>query len=265
MWDAEAIRSGLPTKRIGHFIVALEEVGSTNDAVAKLAESGAPEGTAVVAEQQLRGRGRLGRHWESPKGVGIWTSVLLRPFIPSPQAPFLSLLAAVAAAEAIEETTSLPVQIKWPNDLFLEERKAGGILAELSVEGMSIRHLVLGIGINVNHCPDDFSVELRPSAVSLRMALGRPVPRLSLLRSLYLKLDYWYDRFLVEGSRLVLDQYRRRCLTLGKAVEVKSEDGVFLGDAVDLGPGGELLVKLPSGEVRAVFAGEATLRIERRE
>lgn len=259
-WEPAKIQEGLEVALVGRFLQVFEEVGSTNDEAARLAEAGAPEGTAVLAERQFRGRGRLGRGWESPAGLGIWTSILLRPPLPPEEAPLFSLLGGVAAAEAIAEVTGRSAGLKWPNDVIVTDKKVGGILAELRTEGVKVSHLILGIGLNVNHARDDFPEGLRNTATSLRIAVEADVSRLALLRALYSTLDRWYDRLLREGQAPLLARYRALCLTLGREVQVQGDGETFGGEAVDLGQRGELVVRLPTGELRTVVAADVTLR-----
>jgi len=260
VWEPLEIQEGLKVRVVGRFLRVFEELDSTNDEAARLAAASAPEGTAVLAERQLRGRGRLGRGWESPAGLGIWTSILFRPPLPPEDTPLFSLLGGVAASEAIMEATSCSARLKWPNDVIVAGKKVGGILAELQTEGAKVSYLILGIGLNVNQTLDDFPEGLRDRATSLRIALGREVSRLALLRALYRSLDRWYEHLLREGPAPLLTRYRTLCLTLGREVRVQGGEGTFDGEAVDLGPRGELVVKLPTGELRTVMAADVTLR-----
>ena len=154
-------------------IYAYDSLDSTNDALRRLAADGAADGTVVLADEQTAGRGRWGRSWHSPPGRGLHLSVLFRPASPPRDAVRWTLAAAVAACEACRELTGCPVEIKWPNDLLIQGRKVAGILAELR-SGRASSELVVGIGINVDHRPEDFPRELAGRATSLRMASGRP-------------------------------------------------------------------------------------------
>jgi BirA family biotin operon repressor/biotin-[acetyl-CoA-carboxylase] ligase len=156
-----------------------------------MAEQGAPEGLVVIAERQTSGRGKQGKRWESRVG-GLWTSIVLRPSHPSSYAQIFTLVGAVAAAEAIRMMSGLEVLIRWPNDLILAGKKIGGILCEAKVAGRKIRHLVMGIGINVNQAEGDFSLPLRGSATSLRHESGRIWDRRVLAEAIYDRLDFWY-------------------------------------------------------------------------
>lgn len=166
------IEAGLRTERFGRPVEAHEVIGSTNERAKELARQGAPEGLLVTAEQQTAGKGRLGRPWQTPAGRALALSLLLRPLIPPTLAPRLTLVAAVAVAEAVRAETGLPVGIKWPNDLQIAGRKLCGILTEMEAEIEQVRFVVLGIGLNVNQTLAEFPPELRETATSLRLALG---------------------------------------------------------------------------------------------
>ncbi len=159
----ESILPHLKSRRLGTTIHHFLETGSTNDAARQLAEQGAPEGTLVLAEEQTQGRGRLGRSWLSERGAGIYASILLRPVLKPRDAAVLTLVAAVAASEAIEQACGLRADIKWPNDLLLSGRKCCGILSEMQAERDEIRYVIVGIGINVNHSvfPEELVSALR--------------------------------------------------------------------------------------------------------
>ncbi|MEW6776847.1 MAG: biotin--[acetyl-CoA-carboxylase] ligase, partial [Bdellovibrionota bacterium] len=164
-------------------IHSFDHTDSTSSQAARLADEGAPHGTLVIAEQQTKGRGRLGRSWASPPGTGLYFSLVLRPKIELHRAPQLTLLAATAVASAIERTANLSPQIKWPNDLLLDGKKFCGILTELSGDPDRVRHVILGIGVNVG--TKKFPKEIAPLATSLRLALGKePPPRALLLAAL---------------------------------------------------------------------------------
>jgi len=176
---------------VGCHIVQLEEVTSTNDLAWQMAEEGAPEGLVVMAERQTRGRGQQGKRWESPGG-GLWLSILLRPSFSSRHAQIFALVGAIAAAEAIRVTSGLEVLIRQPNDLILAGKKIGGILCEAKVAGKRIRHLVMGIGINVNQEKGDFSPPLVSLVTSMRHESGRIWDRRALAEALCDRLDFWY-------------------------------------------------------------------------
>ena len=253
------IRSGIVTRRIGQVIHLFHVVDSTNDEAMALAARGALEGTVVIADAQERGRGRMGRSWTSPPGVGVYLSVILRPAIPPHDTPSLTLLGAVAVAEAIEEVVGLAAGVKWPNDLIVRGRKVGGILGEVAAETSHLHYVVLGIGINVNQTEAPFEGELRHTATSLRIETGRFVDRTAMIRSLCESLDRWYNCFLSEGLAPIIERLRQRCLTLGQRVVARSGDQQLCGLAVDLDGSGALLIQDANQRLHRLIAGDVTL------
>ena len=173
----EHIASRLTGRVIGRRLEVVAEIGSTNDAIMAAGHAGEPEGLAILADRQTSGRGRLGRSWTSLPGVGIYTSILLRPSVPPLQAPLLTLMAGLAAAEAIEHVARIEPRLKWPNDLLVEGRKLVGILTEMSTMGQRIGHVAIGVGINVHHRRSDFPESVRETATSISLAAGRRVER----------------------------------------------------------------------------------------
>lgn len=255
------IRFGLRTARFGHRAHYREVTRSTQDDCRDLAEQGAPEGTLVVAERQEAGRGRLGRAYFTPAG-GLWFSLLLRPERAPEEVILLSLVAAIAAHQAIEEVTGLRPTIRWPNDLLVNGRKVVGILVELASEQDVLRYVVLGMGINVNLREDDFPEDLRPIATSLSAELGRHVPRVPLLQRLLERLESLYDRYLAEGPGPVLDAWRALPNILGQRVTVFAPRETWSGVALDLDEEGALLVRDDAGATRRVVAGDVRLTTE---
>lgn len=231
----------------------LDEVDSTQNEARRLAEAGAPEGTVVRAEHQTRGRGRLGRTWLDEPGSGLLVSIILRPHVDFPRFPQLSLVAAVAVAEAIHEMTALPVALAWPNDLLIHDRKVAGILAESVVPGDAGPVVILGIGVNVNQ--NRFPGELAARATSLALEAGRQFDRETLLGALRDRLERWYRRWATDGFEPVREAWRRRAGMLGQRV---ADNRGVVGIALDLGEDGALLVLTDGGGVARVLAGELT-------
>lgn len=261
-FEPERILQGLGTREVGRTLHVHDEVASTNDVAMALADGGAPHGTAVVAERQTRGRGRLGRSWASPPGVGLWVSVVLRPPLPAGAAPAVTLAAGVASAEAIEAVADVRVALKWPNDLLLDCRKVGGILTELRAEEERVAYLVVGIGINVHQASHEFPAELASSAVSIRQATGRPVSRVLLLRHLFSRLETWTDRFIREGPGPAVASAAARMPMLGRRVVAVSGPDRWEGSAARLDQDGALVLELPGGQTRRIVAAEVTLQTD---
>jgi BirA family transcriptional regulator, biotin operon repressor / biotin---[acetyl-CoA-carboxylase] ligase len=232
------------------------ETGSTNADVAAAGRAGAAEGLVVVAERQTAGRGRLGRHWESPARAGLALSVLLRPGPDTPVSRYgwLPLLAGVALVETVRRLGAVDAVLKWPNDLLIDERKCAGILAE-SVPGAAV---VLGIGLNVTLREPELPV---PEATSLALAGSACTDRDPLLRALLRGLAGWYLRWRdahgePEASGL-REAYRLHCATLGRRVDVTLPSGAVLSaEASDVDGDGRLVVVHPGGGSTAVSAGD---------
>ncbi len=256
----EKIQAALRSLVIGHPLEVLEEVGSTNDAVMAAGQAGGPEGLAVIADRQTAGRGRRGRAWASPPGIGLYTSVLLRPRQPAARAALLTLVSGLAVVEAIREVAGLEARLKWPNDVLLSRRKVAGILAEMAWVGDRVSHVVVGIGINVNHGPRDLAGECLPVATSLALAAGRRIARSDVAASIYNGLDRWYQVFAEGDTERILAAGRERSATLGEAVDVVDGEARWRGLALDLDGDGALLVREEGGEVRRVLAGEVSVR-----
>ncbi|WP_041488372.1 biotin--[acetyl-CoA-carboxylase] ligase, partial [Bacillus pseudomycoides] len=196
---ANEIQLGLQTEFIGRTVYFKESVESTQHIAAKLAYEGAAEGTIVVAEEQTAGRGRLSRKWHSPKGTGIWMSIILRPAIPVHHAPQLTLLAAVSVAQAIEKCTSVNVGIKWPNDILIEGKKAVGILTEMQADPDKINAVIMGIGINANQGQEHFADEIKEIATSLAIESGKPIVRAELMQQIFLQMEKLYQEYVKNG------------------------------------------------------------------
>ena len=236
-----------------------DEIESTNVEAKELARAGAPEGTVVIAECQSAGRGRLGRRWTSPAGKGLLFSVILRPTLPMSRAHMLTVVSAVAAARGIESQTDASVRIKWPNDLFIGDRKAGGILLEVAGEQDVVEWVIVGIGINVNTEYAELPVDLRRTAVSLKMATGEPVDRSELLARILLALETAYKEAQKHGFDRALSEFRQRDYLLKRSVSVQTRQGSVIGEATGIDNQGALLVQLPHRHVRRFHSGDVTL------
>jgi BirA family biotin operon repressor/biotin-[acetyl-CoA-carboxylase] ligase len=223
----------------------------------ELAKQNAPEGTVVLAEQQLQGRGRNGRSWHSPSGVGIYCSVVMRPRLLPAMAQLMTLMSAVAVGKAIASKTPLTPRIKWPNDIRIGDKKIAGILLESMVVSAQLQHAVIGIGINVNHTLSDFARELRVAATSLRLELGQSVERKELVCQLFCELEDLYERVQQGQYTTILDQWRSLSDTLGRHVRViYSGDNSIEGLALDINEEGALLVRDRDGAIHPVHAGD---------
>jgi len=255
-----AIQRQLRSRTIGRSLKVHAEAGSTNDLAMAAGAAGVPDGHCVLADRQSAGRGRLSRRWESPGGLGLYVSILLRPPVPVAQAPLLTVVAGVAVCDALSETAAVSPGLKWPNDVLLDGRKVAGILSELAASGSAIRHVVVGIGINVNHRSEDFPEELRPLAGSLFLATGRLFSRDTVAAALFNHFDRLYALFCAGERRVLVEAARQRSVVLGRRVALIDGKERWEGHAVDLDEDGALLVRDAAGVVRCVHAGDVSLR-----
>ncbi|MDZ7373764.1 MAG: biotin--[acetyl-CoA-carboxylase] ligase [candidate division KSB1 bacterium] len=244
--DPDAIRRRLTTRRLGQPLYAFESISSTNQVCWRLALDGYPEGTLVVAEQQTRGRGRRGRQWHSPRGLGLWFSVLLRPHGHARYSWLLPLAMSIPVAVALRKLFHLGACVKWPNDVCVGKRKLAGVLVEGSVSRVSFDQAVVGVGVNVNQGREDFPRDLGEQATSVRLELGRSVDRIGLLVQILEEMERVYFQ-LVRDEQPVLQEWRELCSHLGKRVRVTGPFGTREGVFVDLGPDGSILLRSPSG------------------
>jgi BirA family transcriptional regulator, biotin operon repressor / biotin---[acetyl-CoA-carboxylase] ligase len=246
-------------KIIGRDIRVFQETSSTNDAAEKLARDGVDEGVVVFAESQTKGRGRLGRKWISPMKKGLWFSVLLRPDLRPSAATQLTVAAATALVRAIRSQTSLDPQIKWPNDILLDGRKIAGVLTELSAELDRVKHVILGIGVDVNLTNTDFPPELRKVATSLRIETGRTWRRADLAAAILIELEQDYQRIRDGKFGAIADEWERHCTTLGHRVSIQMGPRILQGRAESLDPDGALLLRTDHGHLERIIGGDVTL------
>lgn len=244
----------------GQHIIHLDSVDSTNTYAKKLAQQGAASGTVIIADGQTGGRGRLGRHFCSPAGLGLYFSLILRPHCLPGQLMHLTCATGVAAAEAVQAASALEPGIKWTNDLILGQRKLGGILTELGIAPATglVDYAIVGIGINCAQQETDFPPELRDMATSVALSGGNP-DRAALAAALIIRLSRLETELLTEKAALMAT-FTRRCVTIGREVSILRGDDVRHGKAVGIDEDGALLVVFPDGSRAAVSSGEVSIR-----
>lgn len=247
--------------RVGSTLACLEVIDSTNTECKRRAMAGAPEGLVVLAEEQTGGRGRLGRSFQSPRGCGLYLSALLRPDLSPMEVVDFTAWVAVAVCDGIQAACGVRPQIKWTNDIVLNGKKLAGILTELGLESEtnSLQYMVTGIGINVNHRPEDFGEDIRNMATSLAQELGRPVRRAELAAQVIRALDRMYADF-PHNKQEYLNRYRADCLTIGKQVQMITPVSRQEAYAVEIDDEFRLVVELPDGTRKALSAGEVSVR-----
>ena len=236
-------------------ILRFESLPSTNTELARLASEGGEEGLAIVADEQTAGRGRLQRAWSSPKGAGLYFSILLRPEMPTDQWPLITFMAALAVGDALNEGGGVTTDIKWPNDLLSGERKICGILAE-AIETPSGRAVIVGIGINLTNAA--FPSELSDVATSVSEASGQEPEREAILAALLRALSRWYSLLNEPGGRekIVAAWSSRSSYATGKLVQVSNGDDLWQGTTCGVEPDGALRLDTGNGEVKLVRAGD---------
>jgi BirA family biotin operon repressor/biotin-[acetyl-CoA-carboxylase] ligase len=248
---APLVRGTIFASHIHHYF----RIGSTNVTAMQAAAAGESEGAVYVAEQQTAGRGRGGHNWDSAQSVGIYCSVVLRPAISPVDALLLSLMTGIATARAVEQTTGLHPDLRWPNDVLLHGKKFCGILTEMNAEPTRVRYVVLGVGINVNHT--SFAGELEPIATSLCIESGREWSRVELAAALLKSLDNAYRSFLADGEKAraeILREFESRSSFARSRYVHVDEDGGYEGVTEGLDPRGFLLVRTEKG-LRTVLSG----------
>ena len=259
------ISSNLKTSFVGRELSFHKELNSTNDTARELASKGAKEGFAVVADSQTKGKGRLGRRWESPASVNIYTSIILRPDMPPAHAPQLTLVAAVAVAVTVSNFLNNGSDckpepaVKWPNDILINSKKVAGILTEMNSETDRINFVIIGIGVNINMTRKMFPEELRPMATSLKEEIGKEISRIDFIQTLYLNLETWYKRYLKHGFEPICKAWTGYFNMAGKVVKVRQMDKAIEGVAMGIDDNGALLLREKNGNITRIISGDVEI------
>jgi BirA family biotin operon repressor/biotin-[acetyl-CoA-carboxylase] ligase len=252
-----AIAAGLRTEKLGRPIVFYDSIGSTQKEALRLADEGAADGTLVITNEQTAGRGRMGHDWKSQRGVMVTMSLILRPDLPMDRTPQLTLLAAVAATDTIEEVTGLSCGIKWPNDILYRGRKLVGILTELQAEASFVKAVVIGVGINVNADMTKAPEELKKTAASLYSFTGEKYNLAEFVQQFLLHFEHLYHLYLKDGFAAIKPRWEKRAVSLGKRIRVRRPEGRILeGTALGIDDSGVLLLRDSSGNIRKVYSAD---------
>lgn len=256
----QSIVPNLKTKALGRKIDVFKTIDSTNNFAKSLAQLGAVHGTTVISEVQTQGKGRMGRDFYSPMGMGVYMSVILRPKLSVEHSLLITSCAAVAVAEAVEKVAEIDCRIKWVNDIYAGGKKLCGILTEASVdvEQGGLEYAIVGMGINVQNVT--FPKNLADTATSVRLETDKPVSRSVLTAEI---LNCLEERLETIRDKSFLDEYRRRSNVIGERIEVTHNDVSEQMDCTGIDEIGRLLVRLDSGEEKALTSG--TVRIVDRE
>lgn len=254
--SGDQLTAGMTSRYFGKSIKLLDKTTSTQEDARQLAEEGAAEGALVISEEQTGGRGRMGRKFHSPRGKGIWMSLVLRPKQPLHLTQQLTLLTGVAVCRAIAKSAGVQTDIKWPNDILYQGKKVCGILLESATEDERVRYCIAGIGISANLKEADFPEELRNVATSIRIAGGKTVNRTSLIQSIMTEMEVLYELYNEQGFEPVASLWEALSGTVGREVQVQTARDRFSGIATGLNQDGALLVRNQHNELVPVYSGD---------
>lgn len=256
MLTTHDLRPGLKTRVFGSKIFTFDKIDSTNNCAKALAGCWASEGTVVIAEEQTAGRGRLGKPWLANPNENLTFSLILRPKVPPEAVNLLPLYVAVSLAEAVEQSTGLRVECKWPNDLLVNRKKIGGILIEGSVKQNIVEYAVVGIGINVNQ--RSFPGELNGKATSLSVEAGREIDRKALFRDILRTLEQHYGKLQSSGLQNVVPLWLSHSSMVNKEISISQNGSIISGVVKGLSPDGGLILKT-NGTEQTLFAGDVSV------
>jgi BirA family transcriptional regulator, biotin operon repressor / biotin---[acetyl-CoA-carboxylase] ligase len=245
----------MPEKlRFGQNVLRLEVTDTTMREAAEWAERNAPEGTLILAEEQTAGRGRLGRTWISERGLGLYGSLILRPTVPPAQATIITLVVGLGVARGVGEAAGRQCDIRWPNDVLLNDKKCCGVLVELSAEPDRVQYAIAGFGINVNH--ESMPPDLAGIATSLRIETGCEFVRQAVLDAVLKHTERYYDMFMERGTPAVLEAFSRASTYVrGRRVIVETGERKLAGTTAGLNAAGLLLLETDQGRVEPVLTG----------
>lgn len=256
----DEIKEYLNTKYIGRNLIHFDSIDSTNTKAKELASLGEENGTVVISEEQTVGRGRLGRNWCSPKGKGIWLSIILKPDIDPMNVAKITQVAGAAVCKSLLDM-GIITYIKWPNDIVINRKKTCGILTEMSGELNMVNYIVLGIGINVNIDEQEFPEDLKEIATSLKIEHGKAINRKELTGKILNNFELLYEDFLNTSSlNASVGICKKHSILLGREIKIINRNSTTLGKAIDIDNDGRLIVQYENGETEAIISGEVSIR-----
>jgi len=258
-FNEENLNAALSGKTIGSPLYFYKSVESTNSSALSLAKDGAPEGTAIVADNQTHGRGRMQRVWQSPPALNLYASLIMRPNLAAALSSPVTIMAGVAVAEVLSAYCPTQVQLKWPNDVLVNDKKICGILTEIKAIHNKIEFIIMGIGININMQKNDLSPSIEKIATSLRLEVGKSINRVELTVKLFEKIAYFYQLFLKERIEPIRELWLSYSQLLGRCVEVTFGGEVYQGEVTAMDDAGALIIKSESGVQRRVIAGDVKI------
>ena len=254
--NPQNIYRNLKTKFIGKNVLHFETIDSTNDYAKKIGNE-LRDGSVIISEEQTKGKGRLGRVWESKAGEGIWMSIILKPNIIPNKAPFITLIAGASIVKALN-ILGVDAKIKWPNDITINNKKLSGILTELSAEIERVNYIVVGIGMNVKDT--DFEEELQDKATSLYKE-NYNVSRVDIVKEILCQFEKLYlDYIEKDDKKEVLDICRQYSAIINKEIYVIKNDQKELVDCIGINEEGNLIIKNKDGKLEEIMSGEVSIR-----
>lgn len=254
--NEHSIRTHLKTAIIGRQLVVLDSVGSTNDYLKEEGNRGCENGLVAVAREQTKGKGRLGRAWQTKKDDGVEFSFLIRPNIAPNEAGVITPLAGLAVCKAIREYTGLDCKIKWPNDIIVNNKKLVGILSEMIAEFDAVNYVVTGIGINTEH--SEFPQEIAHKATSIFLETGKHTDKNKFLAHTLKRIEEILIKSNLELNAGMLSDYTSLCATIGRSVSFTRNNISVIGTAVGIESNGELKVRADNDEIHIINSGEVT-------
>lgn len=257
---AARLQTFLKTASYGRHVVHHDECDSTQVIAHELAQGGAVDGTVVIAERQLQGKGRLARPWASDNANGLWMSLIMRPELAPQDAPQLTLVAAVSIVRAIESLTKVKPVIKWPNDILLNELKLTGILTEMQADPDRVQSVILGIGMNINQSREEFPKELEMIATSLQIETGETMDRAHMAATILNYLEQYTRLYVEKGFTAIKLLWESYSNTIGRKIRVTMVNEVVEGEAIGITAEGTLQVKQLDGSIRQIYSGDITIQ-----
>lgn len=253
-----SIQEMLKTSWLGQNYLYFDEVDSTNNKAYEAAENKAPMGTVIAAGSQTQGRGRGGRQWQSPTGDGLWFSLILRPALSPRDAMALTLVTAVGICRGLDHYQGLGAAIKWPNDIWADQRKLCGILSEMKAEEDKVQYVVIGIGINIR--TSSIQGEIAAEAVGMEEVLSQDVDTRELLCHVLKGLEDAYDAYFKGESQALREEWEERSFLINKEVEVITANGEIAGTVLGLSQEGFLRILTPDKKVVHVISGDINIK-----
>ena len=257
--DFKIYSNNFDTEFIGKTVYYYQIVNSTNSIAKDFAKKNVENGTIIISKVQNNGRGRNNHSWISPKG-GLWMSIILKPNISPNKVQYLTLITGISLSKTINENFDLKTSIKWPNDVYIDDKKISGILTEGHITKEKVNYLILGIGVNLNNNSSDLQLDSQKIAVTLKEELGHSINICDFLNKFLKNLENYYKILINNDFNRILNDWKALNNTLGKIVEVKQGHEIIIGEAYDLGDDGSLIIKKEDGDFRTVIAGDCTIK-----